>query len=170
MSEIDVEELRREIRLILKDADLNSLSSKKVRQMLENHFNCDFTTRKKEIDDILMEEITNKEPIEPSVTEEQQRNETSDEEKPSSSSSPTKRSKKKRKSDEKPSKQSDEELAMIIHQEENRPSLRHSRPPVELLPPLSSSSSHGGLDLRLEIFLHQLNVVVESEICQICVE
>ena len=162
MSEIDVEELRREIRFILKDADLNSLSSKKVRQMLENHFHCDFTSRKKEIDDILMEEITNKDPIEAGTSDEQPRNETSDEEKPSSSSSPTKRSKKKRKSEEKPSKPSDEELAMIIHQEENRPSLRHSRPTVRFFAPLFPRSDW--IVLRLEICLDQLIVLVESKI------
>jgi hypothetical protein len=56
--DIGADKLRREIQLILKDADLNTLSSKKVRQMLENLFKCDFTERKKEIDDILMAEIT----------------------------------------------------------------------------------------------------------------
>jgi len=58
MSSIGTDKLRREIQIILKDADLNTLSSKKVRQMLEAIFKCDFTERKKEIDDILMSEIT----------------------------------------------------------------------------------------------------------------
>ena len=56
--DIGADKLRREIQIILKDADLNTLSSKKVRQMLEALFKCDFTERKKEIDDILMAEIT----------------------------------------------------------------------------------------------------------------
>ncbi|CAF4851440.1 unnamed protein product [Rotaria sp. Silwood1] len=56
--DIGADKLRREIQIILKDADLNTLSSKKVRQMLEALFKCDFTERKKEIDDILMSEIT----------------------------------------------------------------------------------------------------------------
>ena len=52
--DIGADKLRREIQIILKDADLNTLSSKKVRQMLEALFKCDFTERKKEIDDILI--------------------------------------------------------------------------------------------------------------------
>ena len=58
MSAISADKLRQEIQLILKDADLNTLSSKKVRQLLEAKFQCDFLERKKEIDDILMAEIT----------------------------------------------------------------------------------------------------------------
>ncbi|CAF3703189.1 unnamed protein product [Rotaria sp. Silwood1] len=53
--DIGADKLRREIQIILKDADLNTLSSKKVRQMLEALFKCDFTERKKEIDDILIQ-------------------------------------------------------------------------------------------------------------------
>lgn len=58
MSSVGPDQIRREIQIILKDGDLNNLSSKKVRQMLEKTFECDFTDRKKEIDDILMAEIT----------------------------------------------------------------------------------------------------------------
>lgn len=58
MSSIGVDRLRSEIQIILQNADLNTLSSKKVRQMLEEIFQCDLTERKKEIDDIVMAEIT----------------------------------------------------------------------------------------------------------------
>jgi hypothetical protein len=61
--DIGADKLRREIQIILKDADLNSLSLKKVRQILEALFKCDFTKRKKEIDDILMSEITTRDTI-----------------------------------------------------------------------------------------------------------
>jgi len=49
MASISADKLRREIQIILRDADLNTLSSKKVRQMLEGIFNCDFTERKKKL-------------------------------------------------------------------------------------------------------------------------
>jgi len=67
MASISADKLRHEIQVILKDADLNTLSSKKVRQMLEGIFKCDFTERKKEIDDILMAEITTRD-IQPMPT------------------------------------------------------------------------------------------------------
>ena len=157
MVDIASEKLRREIQLILKDADLNTLSSKKVRQMLEALFKCDFTERKKEIDDILMAEITTRDSMqsqnasngaegdgggegepepEPEPDEDDDNNdlaaETSDEEKPSPSH--VKKNKKHQRRSNLPPHQaiakSDEELAMEIHQQENRPSLRHSRPIV----------------------------------------
>ena len=129
MSSIGPEEIRREIQQILKDGDLNTLSSKKVRQLLEQTFQCDFTERKKEIDDILMAEITTRDamPI-PRRTyatnaNNETRNEISDLDESSQSQSefpsttqPTAGAK------------SDEEIAMEIHQQENRPSLR--RPSV----------------------------------------
>ena len=155
MVDIASEKLRREIQLILKDADLNTLSSKKVRQMLEALFKCDFTERKKEIDDILMAEITTRDSTqsqnqsnggegegeaepepEPDADEDDDNNdlaaETSDDEKPSPSH--VKKNKKHQRRSNLPPHQSigksDEELAMEIHQQENRPSLRHSRPIV----------------------------------------
>lgn len=57
-STISSDKLRQEIQTILRNADLNTLSSKKVRQLLETLFQCDLTERKKEIDDIVMAEIT----------------------------------------------------------------------------------------------------------------
>ena len=149
MVDIASEKLRREIQLILKDADLNTLSSKKVRQMLEALFKCDFTERKKEIDDILMAEITTRDStqsqnpgngggegeLEPEADADDDNDlaaETSDDEKPSPSH--VKKNKKHQRRSNLPPHQSiaksDEELAMEIHQQENRPSLRHSRPIV----------------------------------------
>jgi hypothetical protein len=129
--DIGAEKLRREIQVILKDADLNTLSSKKVRQMLENFFKCDFTSRKKEIDDILMSEITTRDTTQEQDTQVQ----TSDDEKPPPSSNIKKSKKQQRKIVDHDQlitqiPKSDEQLAMEIHQQENRPSLRHSRPIV----------------------------------------
>ncbi|CAF0819891.1 unnamed protein product [Adineta steineri] len=133
--DIGADKLRREIQIILKDADLNTLSSKKVRQMLEALFKCDFTERKKEIDDILMAEITTRDTTQANNDEQEddeddEQVETSDDEKPAPSH--TKKSKKQQRRTNHLNNQqiakSDEELAMEIHQQENRPSLRHSRP------------------------------------------
>jgi len=137
--DIGADKLRREIQIILKDADLNTLSSKKVRQMLEALFKCDFTERKKEIDDILMAEITSRDTAQANNDEHEDEEEdaqvdTSDDEKPAPSH--TKKNKKQQRRTNHnhnnqqitPITKSDEELAMEIHQQENRPSLRHSRP------------------------------------------
>jgi len=137
--DIGADKLRREIQIILKDADLNTLSSKKVRQMLEALFKCDFTERKKEIDDILMAEITTRDTTQTNNDEQDDNDddaqvETSDDEKPAPSH--TKKNKKQQRRTNHnhnnqqitPITKSDEELAMEIHQQENRPSLRHSRP------------------------------------------
>ena len=142
--DIGADKLRREIQIILKDADLNTLSSKKVRQMLEALFKCDFTERKKEIDDILMTEITTRDTSQTNNDEQDDNEddaqvETSDDEKPAPSH--TKKNKKQQRRANHnhnnqqitPITKSDEELAMEIHQQENRPSLRHSRPIVSLI-------------------------------------
>jgi len=128
MASISADKLRHEIQLILKDADLNTLSSKKVRQMLETIFKCDFTERKKEIDDILMAEITTRDttPIPPNVEQMTMNDdiqcETSDED------FQAKKMKTQLNNDDNNQQmpKSDEELAMEIHQQENRPSLRRS--------------------------------------------
>ncbi|XP_013413350.1 upstream activation factor subunit spp27 [Lingula anatina] len=59
MAEMNKSELRRSIGEILKGADLSSLSSKKVRKQLEEKYEVDLTERKKEIDEIVMDMITN---------------------------------------------------------------------------------------------------------------
>jgi hypothetical protein len=128
MATISADKLRHEIQLILRDADLNTLSSKKVRQMLEATFKCDFTERKREIDDILMAEITTRDimpipsNVEPMKTNDHTHHETTDEE------SQAKKMKTQANNDDnnQPKPKSDEEIAMEIHQQENRPSLRRS--------------------------------------------
>ncbi|KAK2163391.1 hypothetical protein LSH36_80g02011 [Paralvinella palmiformis] len=54
MASVAKEQLRRDLKDILKGADLSELSSKKVRKRLEAKYNVDLTDRKKEIDDLLM--------------------------------------------------------------------------------------------------------------------
>ncbi|XP_041370563.1 upstream activation factor subunit spp27-like isoform X2 [Gigantopelta aegis] len=51
-------ELRESIQQILKGADLDTLSAKKVRRKLEEEFDVDFTERKEEIDKLVMKCIT----------------------------------------------------------------------------------------------------------------
>lgn len=150
--DIGADKLRREIQIILKDADLNTLSSKKVRQMLEALFKCDFTERKKEIDDILMSEITTRDTAQTNHSEQDEQVETSDDEKPSPSN--VKKNKKQKKNNntnnngihQQQTTKSDEELAMEIHQQENRPSLRHSRP----IKAISSNSNKKSSSVKSE--------------------
>jgi chromatin remodeling complex protein RSC6 len=136
MASIAADKLRREIQIILKDADLNTLSSKKVRQMLEAIFKCDFTDRKKEIDDILMSEITTREttPIQAAVNQTNDEPIDTDDDLAIDEDKSSQAKKMKTESNNDDQKQqipkSDEELAMEIHQQENRPSLR--RPMVSL--------------------------------------
>jgi len=127
MSSIGADKLRHEIQIILKDADLNTLSSKKVRQMLETIFKCDFTERKKEIDDILMAEITARDiqPI-PTNVESNHIDDDVDNDQTSDEDSPTKKMKIQSDDNNQQIPKSDEKLAMEIHQQENRPSLRGS--------------------------------------------
>lgn len=54
MATVTKDQLRRDLKDILKGADLSELSSKKVRKRLEDKYNADLTDRKKEIDDLLM--------------------------------------------------------------------------------------------------------------------
>jgi len=57
MSEISKEDLKKEIQAILKDADLDNTSAKKVRLELQEKLDCDLTERKKEVDALVMEVI-----------------------------------------------------------------------------------------------------------------
>merc|ERR1712058_198260 len=57
MADISKEELKKEIEEILKDADLDNTSAKKVRIQLQEKLDCDLTERKKEVDDLVMEVI-----------------------------------------------------------------------------------------------------------------
>ncbi|XP_011702836.1 PREDICTED: upstream activation factor subunit spp27 [Wasmannia auropunctata] len=55
MADISKDELRKEITAILKDADLTTMSAKKVRQQIEEKLDIDLIERKKEVDDLVME-------------------------------------------------------------------------------------------------------------------
>ncbi|XP_025834516.1 upstream activation factor subunit spp27 [Agrilus planipennis] len=61
MADISKEDLRKEITAILKDADLDSTSTKKVRQQLETKLGANLLSRKKEIDTLVMEYVNSKE-------------------------------------------------------------------------------------------------------------
>ncbi|CAF3667530.1 unnamed protein product [Rotaria socialis] len=131
MATVSADKLRLEIQIILKDADLNTLSSKKVRQILETIFKCDFTERKREIDDILMAEITTRDiipiPINQTSIEHSQVNDnlqcqTTDDD----SQTKTIEAQPNNNDNNPQTSKSDEELAMEIHQQENRPSLRRT--------------------------------------------
>lgn len=64
MADISREELKKEIDGILEGADLDTLSSKKVRQQLEEKLKFDLSDRKKEIDEMVMEAVEKKPHIE----------------------------------------------------------------------------------------------------------
>lgn len=55
--DITKEQLKKEIQDILKDADLDNTSAKKVRMQLQEKLDCDLTDRKKEVDELVMEVI-----------------------------------------------------------------------------------------------------------------
>jgi len=57
MADISKEQLKKEIQDILKDADLDNTSAKKVRLQLQEKLDCDLTDRKKEVDELVMEVI-----------------------------------------------------------------------------------------------------------------
>lgn len=59
MSDISKEELKKEIAAVLKDADLASITSKKVRQEIEKKLDIDLASRRKEVDELVMEFIDN---------------------------------------------------------------------------------------------------------------
>ncbi|EDV96473.1 upstream activation factor subunit spp27 [Drosophila grimshawi] len=57
MSDISSTQLRSEIQSVLKDADLSTISAKRVREQVESKLNCSLLSRKKEFDKIVMEVI-----------------------------------------------------------------------------------------------------------------
>ncbi|XP_058454564.1 nucleolar transcription factor 1 [Malaya genurostris] len=57
MAEPSKDELRKEIAVILKDANLEETAAKKVRLQLEENLKCDLSGRKKEVDDLVMEYV-----------------------------------------------------------------------------------------------------------------
>jgi len=57
---VDKAKLRKTIMAILEDADLDTVSAKKVRQQVEAKLKVDLTDRKKEVDDLVMEIVEEK--------------------------------------------------------------------------------------------------------------
>jgi len=57
---VDKAKLRKTITAILEDADLDTVSAKKVRQQVEAKLKVDLTDRKKEVDDLVMEIVDEK--------------------------------------------------------------------------------------------------------------
>ncbi|CAN7990335.1 unnamed protein product, partial [Ixodes hexagonus] len=70
MAELPATELRKAISGILDGADLDVLSSKKIRKQLEQKYGIDFSDRKKEIDGMVMELIAEQTPVKPGPKEE----------------------------------------------------------------------------------------------------
>ena len=128
MSTISADKLRLEIQIILRNADLNTLSSKKVRQILETKFQCDLTERKKEIDDILMAEITTRDmqpiPIPPIQIDIQQEPQIINAE-PAENTTNTPSNDTEKITTQQVTKPP-EEPSMEIQQQENRPTVRQS--------------------------------------------
>ncbi|XP_035220528.1 uncharacterized protein LOC118193539 [Stegodyphus dumicola] len=61
MPKISNSELRRTISDIMRGADLSTLSSKKIRVLCEKKFGVDLTSRRKEVDEIVMSFVENEE-------------------------------------------------------------------------------------------------------------
>ncbi|KAK2583786.1 hypothetical protein KPH14_009689 [Odynerus spinipes] len=113
MADISKDEIRKEITAILKDADLTTMSAKKVRQQIEEKLDVDLTERKKEVDDLVMECLQDKqdggkkkkkaasEESEDGEEEEEEgsEEEEEEEEKKPAKRSPTKKTSSKRKKD-----------------------------------------------------------------------
>lgn len=57
MADLSRDKLKEEVSVILKGADLETLSAKKVRKQLEEKLGCDLTDRKKEIDALIMADV-----------------------------------------------------------------------------------------------------------------
>ncbi|CAL1533329.1 unnamed protein product [Lymnaea stagnalis] len=80
MADPSVEELKKAIKNILKGADLDSLSAKKVRKMLEEKYEADFSNRRKEIDKLVMKMIEEDESDEETEKKEPNKKESDEEE------------------------------------------------------------------------------------------
>ncbi|XP_039298621.1 upstream activation factor subunit spp27 [Nilaparvata lugens] len=60
MAKISKEDLKKEITALLEDADLKTITSKKIRQQLEEKLDCDLTSRKKEVDELVLQSLNSK--------------------------------------------------------------------------------------------------------------
>lgn len=78
--DITKEQLKKEIQDILKDADLDNTSAKKVRMQLQEKLDCDLTDRKKEVDELVMEVIDEQTQDDDDDDEEEQEEESESEE------------------------------------------------------------------------------------------
>ncbi|BFY97939.1 hypothetical protein BsWGS_00979 [Bradybaena similaris] len=119
------EELKKAIKDILKGADLDTLSAKKVRKMLEDKFSVDLNERKKEIDSLVMKMIDEGEEDSDAGKKDSKEDEENDEngisENGSDSESEEEVPKKKAKKSAAPtkSKMDDEDLAKKLQDEES---------------------------------------------------
>ncbi|XP_065079279.1 uncharacterized protein Non2 [Ochlerotatus camptorhynchus] len=105
MSEPTKDDLRKEIAVILKDANLEETAAKKVRLQLEANLKCDLSARKKEVDDLVMEYVN-------AQDESGEEDEEDDDEEEEEEKSPKKNSKKpaaKKKADSEDEDEEDEE-------------------------------------------------------------
>jgi len=93
MSEISKEDLKKEIVEILKDADLDNTSAKKVRIQLQEKLDVDLTERKKEVDQLVMEVIDEQ------TQEEDEEEEEEEEEEPAPKKKPAPKPKKRAQSE-----------------------------------------------------------------------
>ncbi|XP_076630919.1 upstream activation factor subunit spp27 homolog Non2 [Colletes latitarsis] len=120
MADISNEELRKEITAILKDADLTTMSAKKVRLQIEGKLDIDLTERKKEVDSLVMECLHEKQDgakkkkktaSEESEDGEEEEEEGSEEEEEEEEKKPTKRSPAKKAMNKRKGSSDDEESA-----------------------------------------------------------
>jgi len=95
MADISKEDLKKKIQEILKDADLDNTSAKKVRLDLQEKLDCDLTDRKKEVDQLVMEVIDEQtQEDEEDDGQEEEEEEEDEEESNSEDESPKKKKKK----------------------------------------------------------------------------
>jgi len=95
MADITKEQLKKEIQEILKDADLDNTSAKKVRLQLQEKLDCDLTERKKEVDQLVMEVIDEQTQDDDEEGEEEEESESEEEAPPKKKKTQTVQKKKK---------------------------------------------------------------------------
>lgn len=122
MAEPTKDELRKEIAEILKDANLEETAAKKVRLQLEANLKCDLSTRKKEVDDLVMEYVNAQdESGEEEEEDADEEDEEEEEEEPKAKKTPKKAEKKpeKKPAPKKKAASEDEEEEEEDEEEEN---------------------------------------------------
>ncbi|CAG9809847.1 unnamed protein product [Chironomus riparius] len=96
-SSFSKDQLRKEINAILKNADLEKTSAKEVRLQLQNKLKVDFSSRKKELDKLIMEAVNS---MQDSESDEDPSEESEPEVKPAKRTSTTAKKRKVEESDE----------------------------------------------------------------------